>query len=86
MKQSNLPQQGAFSILVSIFFLQPAKEVVDELNYKTIGNLTLAKESLSMCGLIPDENGTWELSQLTLELRTIVQSNLAYFNRQDPST
>ena len=62
------------------FFLKMVKEDVDELNSGTIGNLTLVRKSLIMCRLIPGENGTWELSQLTPELTKITESNLAYFN------
>ena len=42
------------------FFLQLVKEVVDELNSRTIGKLTLARKSSIMCGFIPSENGVWD--------------------------
>ena len=91
-KRNELVRAGEFTSTGRIrnpgkyFFLQLVKEVVDELNSRTIGNLTLDKKSLIICGLIPGENGTWELSQLTPKLRRIVQSNLPYFNEQDPGT
>lgn len=39
------------------FFLQLLKEVVDELNSRTIENLTFDRKSLNMCGSIPGEIG-----------------------------
>ena len=39
-----------------------------------------------MCGLIPDKGGLWKLEQLTTEMRNIVESKIAYFHGQDPST
>ena len=67
-------------------FLQLVKEVVDELNSRTIGDINLARKSLILCGSIPDEDGVWKLEQLTPELRNIAESNIAYFHDQDPST
>ena len=40
------------------FFQQLVKEVVDELNCRTIGNLTLDIKSRIICGLIIGENRT----------------------------
>ena len=62
------------------------KEVVDELNSRTIGSITLARKSLIMCRLIPAEDGVQELEPFTPELRSIAQSNMTYFYRQDPSS
>ena len=36
-------------------FLQKVKEVVKELNSRTVGNLALARKSIIMCGLIRSE-------------------------------
>ncbi len=62
------------------------KEVVDDLNERTIRNISLSRKSLMMCDLIPGEKGVWELGQLTDELQQVVQSNLPYFNGQKPTT
>ncbi len=43
------------------FFLNLVKEVVEELNERTIGNISLSKKSLMTCSLISGENsaGKW---------------------------
>ena len=86
VQESDLTSLGCIRNPGKYFFLQLVKEVVDELNSRTIGNITLARKSLIMCGLIPDEDGVWKLEQLTPELRNIAESNIAYFHVQDPST
>ena len=68
------------------FFLQLAKDVIDELNSKKFGSRIFARRSLILYGFITGENGIWDLDQLTLELQKFMQSNLPYFNGQDPST
>ena len=83
---SEFTSTGRISNPGKYLFLQLIKEVVDELNSRTVGNITLARKSLIMCGLIPADHGVWKLDQLTPELRNIAESNMAYFHGQDPST
>ena len=66
------------------FFLKRVKEVVDELNSRTLGNRTSARKSLIMYGLIPPKDRVWSLEQLIFELRNIAQSNMAYLHGQSP--
>ena len=91
-RRNELAQESEFTSPVRIynpgkyFFLQLVKEDVDELNCITIGNIPLPRNSLTTCGLIPDEDEVCKLEQLTPELRNMVESNMAYFHGQDPST
>ena len=68
------------------FYLNLVNEIVDELNSRTIGNCSIAQQSMIKCGLIPNLSGNWEISQLTDKLQDIVQNILSYFNGQDPTT
>lgn len=70
---------GRIRNLSTHFYLRFVKKAVDELNSRTIGNVNLARKSFIVYGLIPAEDGTWKLEQLTSELMTIAQSNMAFF-------
>ena len=63
VQESELTPTGRIRNPGKYFFLQLVKEVVDELNSRTVGNITLARKSLILFGLIPDEDGMWKLEQ-----------------------
>ncbi len=66
------------------FYLQQVRNIVEDLNSRTIDGLSLAKKSTIVCGLIPGENGLWSLEQSSSELREIFIDNMAYFDGEDP--
>lgn len=68
------------------YYLKLVRDVVEDLNSRTHNGMSLAKSSLVMCGLIPGPTGVWSVEQLTPELREIVNSNLPYFEGQDPNS
>ncbi len=91
-KRNEKVQEGEFTSAGRVrnpgkyFFLKLVKEVVDEFNERTIGNISFSRKSLMMCGLISGENGVWEVGQLTDELQQVVKSYVQYFNGQELST
>ncbi len=67
------------------YYLTLVKECVDELNAWMIGDLSIARKSMIMCGLIPDVDCDWKVEQLTEDLQQIVNQNIKYFNGLHPS-
>ena len=91
-KRNELVQQGEFTTSGRVrnpgkyFYLKLVKEVVDELNNRTIDNCSLARMSMIACGSIPNISGIWHVEQLSDELRGIVENNTEYFNGLDPES
>ena len=86
VKERQLTNSGRVANPGKCFYLNLVKEIVDELNSRTIGNCSIVQQSMIKCRLIPNLSGNWEKSQLTDQLQDIVQNNLDYFNGQDPTT
>ena len=51
------------------------EKVVDEMNYESHNEISLVRNSMILCGMIPDLDGVWKISQLTSELQLVVEVN-----------
>ena len=58
------------------FLLDLVKEFVDDLNGRSYNGISIARQSLMMCGLIQGIDGNWAVDHLTSKLREIVEENL----------
>ncbi len=67
------------------YYLTLVKDCVDELNARMSGDISIARKSMIMCGLIPDVDGAWRVEQLTKNLQEIVNQKMNYFNGLHPS-
>jgi len=67
------------------YYLELIKECFEELNAKMSGDVSMATKAMIICGLIPDTDGEWKVSQLSKELQAVVNANMPYFHGLDPS-
>ena len=77
MQTGRVMNPGKNSIILLI------QQCINDLNERMCRNINIATKSVILCGMIPDSNGLWIVSQLTLELKTMVHYKLVYFNGLD---
>lgn len=84
--QGNFTETGRIKKPPHSFYLNLVKEVVDALNNKIIDGISLACKAMIICGLAPSTDGIWRTSQLTHELREIVEKHPDNFNGLYPNS
>lgn len=67
------------------YYLELIKECFEELNSKMSEAVNMAMKSMIICGVIPDTDGEWKVSQLSKELQVVVNANMPYFHGLHPS-